>query len=336
MNLPKSIAITGLGTFLGGQLAERLSTIPDGPRLIALDRRIPTKLLGRVVLHPVDLTAPDAKAQVVEVLQEQRVDVVVHLAFRGFPRSDIEADYQLETLGSQRLVLACSDVGVRRLVVASTTMLYGAHPNNPNFIQEDQPLRGHAHAHCVQNRVAAEKMLAAWHSRYPGIDLTILRHCWVMGPTIDDAVIRHFERSTVPTPLGFDPLLQFVHENDLVDVFEKAILESHPGVFNVVGDGVMPLSVLLARAKKRQLPLPEPLLETVGQTPSQRTSGDRSEGFYDYLRYLFVADGARTWSTFGEPHYSTEEAWMAFVASRLEATADPASGDADFGDWAGE
>ncbi len=333
LSLPKCIAITGLGTFLGGALAERFSEIADGPRLIALDRRLPRRLLGRVDLHPIDLTAIDAEVQLAQVLEREAVDVVVHLAFRQFPRADLDADYRLEALGSQRIALACSDsaVGVRRLVVASTTMLYGPHADNPNFLAEEHPLRGHPHAHCVQNRVAVEEMLASWSAENPQVELTILRHCWVMGPSIDDAVVRHFERSVVPTPMGFDPLLQFIHENDLVDVFEAATLESHPGIFNVVGDGVVPVSVLLARAQKRRLSLPGPLLETVGQTPSQRDSGDRAEGFYDYLRYLWIADGERAWSRFGAPHYSTEEAWTAFVTSRQERLGEAQGPDIGFG-----
>jgi len=138
----------------------------------------------------------------------------------------------------------------------------------------------------------------------------------VMGPSYEDHVVRYFERSVVPTVLGYDPLLQFIHEEDLLRCFEKATLEAHTGVFNVVGRGVLPLSTLLALAGKRSLPLPGPLLHRLANYPSQSQTGDLPAGFFDYLRYLWVADGERGWHAFGAPLYSTKEAWISFVAAR--------------------
>jgi UDP-glucose 4-epimerase len=138
-----------------------------------------------------------------------------------------------------------------------------------------------------------------------------------MGPRFSDRVVRYFDRPIVPTMLGYDPLLQFIHEEDLLRVFEAAVLESHPGVFNVVGRGVLPLSTLIALAGKRTLPLPPPLLYRFVSVLSQSQTGDRPAGFWDYLRYLWIADGERGWTEFGAPIYSTREAWIAFVSSRL-------------------
>ena len=89
-----------------------------------------------------------------------------------------------------------------------------------------------------------------------------------------------------------------------------------PGVFNVVGRGVLPLSTLLALAGKKVLQLPSALLYRLAYYPSQGQTGDPPAAFYDYLRYLWIADGQRAWDTFGEPNYTTKEAWISFVSSR--------------------
>ena len=81
----------------------------------------------------------------------------MHLAFRRFPSRDIEYDHDLETLGSLHVMSACAAAKVRRLVIESTTMAYGARPDNPNFLDESHPLRGHPGAHNVQNRVEVEE-----------------------------------------------------------------------------------------------------------------------------------------------------------------------------------
>jgi len=310
----KSIAITGLRTFLGRRLAERLALLP-GLRLIGLDRLRPHGLASGVAFREIDLTRPDAGSALADVFHKEDVEVVVHLAFRREPSPDLEGDHELETIGSLHLLHACAGAGVPRLVVGSSTMVYGPHPDNPNFLTEEHPLRGHPHAHCVQNRVEMERMVADWTARHPGTSVTVLRPCWIVGPTYRDAVTRYLARRVVPTLLGYDPLLQLVHEDDCLDVFERAATEHHSGVFNVVAEGVVPLSTLLRRAGKRTLPVPPPVLYRLRAYPSQAQTGDRPEGFYDYLRYLWVADGQRGWEEFGRPLYSTREAWMSAISA---------------------
>jgi UDP-glucose 4-epimerase len=313
---PRCVAITGLNTFVGQRLAERIRATPDAPRVVGIDLRRPLRLEGQVSFRRVDLTHPTADGELASVLSDERVDVLVHAAFRSSPTADREYDHELETIGSLHVMHACSAAKVPRLVLASSTMLYGPRATNPNFLDEERPLRGHRHAHCIQNRVETEQLLAEWAPRHPDVDVCVLRHCWVMGPEYVDHVVRYFERPVVPVVLGYDPLLQFVHEEDLLRCFEKATLESHSGVFNVVGRGVLPLSTLLALAGKRSLPLPAPLLHRLADYPAQGQTGDRPSGFFDYLRYLWVADGERGWHAFGEPLYSTKEAWISFVSSR--------------------
>lgn len=312
---PHVVAITGLFTFLGRGLAERLAPRED-VMVVGVDRRKPYGLHPRVRFHALDLCEPTAGAALAELLREEEVEAAVHLAFRREPSPDVEADHELETIGSLHLLHACAAAGVRRLVVGSTTMVYGPRPDNPNFLEEHHPLSGHPEAHSVCNRVEVEGLVAEWSARHPEVCATVLRPCWIIGPTYEDAVVRFFARPVVPTVLGYDPMLQFVHEDDCLHVFERAALERHPGVFNVVGLGVAPLSTLLRNAGKRALALPAPLLRRLGAIPAQAQTGDRPEGFYDYLRYPWVAAGERAFRTFGEPVYTTREAWMSFVSSR--------------------
>jgi len=266
--------------------------------------------------HPVDLTDPAAGSRLAEVFEKEGVEAVVHAAFRRTPTPDLDYDHELETIGSLHLLNACAATRIRRLVLASTTMLYGPWPDNPNFLAERNALRGHPAAHCVNNRVEVEALLSDWSARHPETEVTVLRPCWIMGPRYSDAVVSYFEPTLVPTLLGYDPLLQFVHEEDCLRVFEQATLGSHPGVFNVTGRGVLPLSTLLRSAGKSALPFPSPLLYRLRAIPSQAQTGDPPQAFFDYLRYLWVAAGEKGWEAFGEPLYSTREAWASFVSSR--------------------
>ncbi len=311
-----TIAVTGLGTFIGRRIVDRLLARVPKLRVVGIDWRRPYRLDERVSFHRVNLTEPIAGSQVAEILERERVDALLHAAFRNAPTADLEADHELETIGSLHVLNACAAAKTRRLVWASTTMVYGPRADNPNFLSEDHPLRGHPDAHNVRNRAEAESLIVGWRVRHPDTEVTVLRPCWIMGPNHFDAVSNYFALPVVPKLMGFDPLMQFVHENDCLDAFERALLAPHPGIFNIVGTGVLPLSTILRVAGKRILPLPSSLLYRLAYYPSQGRTGDPPSGFYDYLRYLWVADGRRGWETFGEPVYSTKEAWMAFVSSR--------------------
>jgi UDP-glucose 4-epimerase len=316
VSAPGVIAITGLKTTVALRLAERLLERAPQLRVVGLDLRRPFRLDGRVRFHRVDLAEPTAGDRLAEVLRRERVDALVHCAFRREPTPDLEMDHEVETIGSLHLMNACAASKVKRLVVASSTMLYGARPDNPNFLSESHPLRGHPQAHCVINRVEMERLLADWLERHPDTQVTVLRACWTFGPTHWDHVVRTFALPVVPMVLGYDPLLQLVHEDDLVHAFERAVLAPHPGVYNVVGQGVLPLSTLLRLAGKRMLKLPAPLLYRMAYYPTQQQTGDPPAAFYDYLRYLWVADGRKGFEAFGEPVYTTKEAWISFVSAR--------------------
>lgn len=316
MRFPRSIAITGLRSFVGKRLVPRLRKAMPDAQIVGIDLQRPHGLDPAVRFHGIDLAAPTADGHLADVLHKEGVEALLHAAFRSRPRADLEADHELETIGSLHVLHAAAAAAVPRLVLASTTMLYGPRPDNPNFLTEEHPLRGHPDAHNVRNRIQAEELLADWRVRHPAVEVAVLRTCWIMGPTYEDAVTRHFARGVVPTLLGHDPLLQFVHEADCLRAFEIALLEGRPGVFNVVGRGVLPLTTLLRTAGKRPLPIPAPLLYRLRAYPSQVQTGDPPAGFYDYLRYLWVADGERGFAAFGEPEYTTLEAWMSFVSAR--------------------
>jgi UDP-glucose 4-epimerase len=312
---PGVVAVTGIAGWLGSRLLSRLSR-GDGVRVIGLDERRPMRLDERVRYHRIDLTEPTADGSLARILEKERVEVLVHTAFRDDPTSDLELDHELETIGSLHVMHACAAAKVKRLVVASSTMLYGPRPDNPNFLDERHPLRGHPDAHAVRDRVAMESLLADWVQRHPDVEVTVLRTCWIFGPEFWNRVVAYFALPVVAVPLGYDPLLQLVHEEDVLRAFEQATLRPHPGVFNVVGTGVLPVSTLLRLGGRRALRLPVPVLSRLAYFPSQTQTGDPPAAFYDYLRYLWVADGRKGWNAFGEPHYSTKEAWISFVSSR--------------------
>ncbi len=310
---PGCIAVTGIHTPLGRRLVARLAADPARRRILSLDRRRPLELPPSVEHHRVELARSAHDGRLAELLDREGVEAIVHLAFRTRPSRFAAADRELEVVGTRQLLASAADAGVRRLVVASTTMIYGAREDNPNFLAEDHPLRGHPDAPWVEHRVDVERQVAAWASGDPERSVCVLRGCWVADAGEGDPFVAFLRRATVPLVLGYDPLLQVLHENDWLHAFESAIANGVSGRFNVVGRGVAPISTLVRLAGRRVLPLPLSVLERSGRLVGLPAFVVRPRGFLDYLRFLWVADGEAGWNVFGEPVYSTREAWASLA-----------------------
>jgi UDP-glucose 4-epimerase len=315
--LPRNIAITGLGTFVGGRIAERLLEANDVARVVAIDLELPRRLDGRLPLHRVDLTEPTADSAVAEILTKERCEAMLHAAYFTDPHPDLEHAHEVEMIGSLHVMNATAAAGVSKLVVSSSAQVYGARPDNPNFLEETHPLRPPESAHQVRDRAEVEALLELFAERHPNQCVTSLRPCWVLGPTIESGVSRFFEASRVFVPLGYDPLMQILHEEDLLRAVGLALENDVPGPINLAGSGVLPLSTLLSLAGKSRWSLPAALLYRVTSLDWIRRTGDPPEAFYDYLRYLWTLDTRRAKEQLGfEPEHTTKEAWMSFVVSR--------------------
>lgn len=315
--LPARIAFTGLDTFEGVHLIERLLAAEDAPEIVGIDVRVPRRLEGRIHFHRVDLTEPTADSQVAEALEKEGCRALVHAAFFSRAQADRAYAHELEVIGSLHVMNAAAAAGVAKLVVAGTAEVYGAHPDNPNYLREDHALRPHPRASAVRDRVEMESLLSLFADRHPGMVVTTLRPCWVMGPNVDSQAVRHFDRGRVTTLLGFDPLLQVLHEDDYLAAFELALRRDVRGPVNLAGPGVLPLSMMLRLAGRSSRAIPHPILYRVGYLPSLWSAGDAPEAFYDYLRFLWVVDTERATRELGHrPEYTTKEAWMSFVLSR--------------------
>jgi UDP-glucose 4-epimerase len=312
-----AIALTGLGTFTGERIVERLLDSDAPPRIVGLDVRLPRRLEGRVRFHKVDLTEPTADSLVAEILEKERCDTLLHAAFFTDPHPDLEYAHELEVVGSLHAMNAAAAAGVRKLVLVSTAQVYGPHPDNPNFLTEEHALRPQRDAHALRDRAEVESLLRVFAARHRNLVVTSLRPCWILGPTIQSAVARHFESGRVVNLLGYDPLMQLLHEEDWLAAVELALERDAPGAFNLAGDGVLPLSTLLRLAGKKSLPLPHPLLHRLAHVDAIARTGDPPAAFYDHLRFLWVVDTRRARAELGfEPIYTTQETWLSFVVAR--------------------
>lgn len=307
------IAITGVHGFLGSHILKRLQEKKDY-QCIAIDIKKPSFLEPPAKFYKIDLTIPTIDATIAEILERENCDTFIHLAFLSSPTHNESYAHELEVIGTINVLHACAKVRIHKILVGSTTMVYGATPMNPNFLSEESPLRGNPRYRFIADKVAVEKELRQFRKKRPETIVTVLRPCTILGPTIKNFVTDYLGRPACMTLLGYDPLFQLVHEEDVLDAWNIVIEGDYSGEYNIVGRGVLPLSTLLKIAGKISVPIfhavAYPLVDALWLAQVLRTPSPQ----LDYIRYVWVADGRKAREELGfEARYTTKEALESFL-----------------------
>jgi UDP-glucose 4-epimerase len=313
MQPKKTILITGVTNQWGTRLAERLSANPE-LHVIGLDSEKP-----KLEIKDLDFIQADIRNPLLaELLELEAVDTLVHLAFRESD-SLSESAFEYNVMGAYKVYGACTQAHVRKIIQMSSTAVYGAVPTNSLYLTEDRPLKGSQETGWIRDYTEIESFCNGFRLQAPDILLTVLRFPSIVGPTCDTPLTRFLKNQMAPVLLGFDPLMQVIHEEDILSALQHAIDQDAPGVFNVAAEGVVPLLKLASLAGKFSIPVfhlfgywGKGLLNSAGVPTGQTFPIE-----IDYLRYPWVGDLTRMQEELCfSPRYTAEEALREFAGSQ--------------------
>lgn len=311
------VALTGAASFLGRNLVGVFEDDPTIARIVAVDIKAPETGGDKTRTYPIDLTTPTAEARVADALAAEGVDTLLHLAFLSSPTHATAWAHELESVGTMHVFNAARQVGLHKLILWSQTILYGAHPKNPNFLTERHPLRADPDEPFFADKIAAEHEAQAFAAKAKDTVVTVLRTAPIVGPTVHNYITRYLADRVIITLLGFDPLWQFVHEVDAIAAFKLAVDHDFPGVFNIAAEGVLPVSTVIKLAGRVALPIPHPVARAMVAASWTLQSAYAPPGFLHYLRYLCIADGERAAREMGfRPAYTTREALLDYIGAQ--------------------
>ena len=328
MDRSRVILVTGVAGFWGREVARALisrqvawteadssdgksaETSTGGMHIIGVDND-PLPEAGVETIEGLDFIQVDIQNPLfVELLKKEEVHTVCHLDFtHHYHRS--EKAFVENVLGTMKLVGACAEAGVRKLVFKSSTMVYGASWNNPAFLTEAHPIQGSKGYGYTRDMVEIESFCTGFCQQSPDMIITRLRFPSIIGPRSATPMNQYLGLKLIPVLFGFDPMMQVVHESDVIQALVHGVEHDIPGTFNVAAEGVLPLRGIIGRAGKLPLPIFHPLayvasdLISVSRLPISKTSPLE----WDYLRYRWVADITRMREEFKfSPQYSAQEA----------------------------
>jgi len=314
--MARVVAVTGAARTLGGRLAQALATHPEVTEVIGVDVIPPTEKLEGVRFIRTDIRSP----AIAKVLLDSGVDTVAHMGVIATRRQagGRVAMKEINVIGTMQLLAACQQTpSVTRLVVKSSASIYGCGPKDPAIFTEGMDPRHPPTSGWAKDCAEVEAYVRGFRRRRPEVCVTILRPANVIGPRIRTAMTEYFRMPVIPTLLGHDGRLQFLHEDDAIALASEASTRDLPGTFNLAGSGVLTLMQAVRRTRHQWLAVPSPMLTAVGKRLPGGDQADFSREQVRLLTYGRVLDTDRALQSFEyAPRYSTEAAFADFLAGQ--------------------
>lgn len=299
------VLITGGGGFLGSHVATALGARDDVELVVAADLRAGAPR-GDVVDALLDVT--DAAA-IAPLLREHRIDTVVHLAAIVNPGRDVAQEYRVDVTGTANVLAACVEAGVRRIVVSSSGAAYGYHADNPDWIDEERPLRGNDAFPYSRHKRLVEEMLAQYRTGHPELEQVIFRIGTILGPTVRNQITALWDGKRILRIAGSSSPFVFIWVDDVASAMVRAATDGPPGIYNVAGDGRMTVPAIAARLGKPQLVVPAWALSTALRVGRMLRLTEHGPEKVPFLRYRPVLANRRLKEEFGyTPRRTTHEA----------------------------
>ncbi len=309
----KVVLVTGVSRDLGRRFARALADDPAVESVIGVDVAPPTGDLGAVSFVQADLRNP----VIAKLLVREQVDTVVHMSVVATPggmgsRASMK---EANVIGTMQLLGACQRAPeVRRVVVKSTTTVYGASHRDPAMFTEEMGPKRMPRAGYSRDALEIEGYVRGFARRRPDVSVAMLRVANVIGPGVDSPIAQYFRLPVVPTVLGFDPRLQFVHDHDLMGALRHAVFSDASGTFNLAGDGILLLSQAIRRLGRAALPVPSFALSAVGSAMRGVGRAEFAPELVHFLTHGRGVDTTRLRTEFGyQPRFTTEEAFRDFA-----------------------
>jgi UDP-glucose 4-epimerase len=312
--------VTGLSTYWGGRVAQALEQRPDVEVVVGVDTHDP-----RTPLERTEFVRTDSSHSILaRIVRATQVDTIVHTHLVvDSTRTSSRTLHEINVIGTMNLLAAAGAPSspVRKVVLKSSGLVYGANKADPYFFREDMTRTGPANTPVERSLLEVEGFVRDFADDNPHVDVSLLRFANVLGVDIDTPFTAALRRPVVPEILGFDPRLQFVHEDDVVDALMYSINNDIPGVYNVGADGNLPWSEVCAILGKRRVALPPAFTNLAAEPARLLRLWDLPPEAMQLLRFGRTIDNTRYKQAGFRYSYTTATATEAFAqALRLAGT----------------
>ncbi|PKN62197.1 MAG: epimerase [Deltaproteobacteria bacterium HGW-Deltaproteobacteria-15] len=317
--MDKNVFITGAGGYIGSlTIAALAGNRRNAGRIIAADVRQPAddRRFAGVQYITADIRDPGLST----LFREHRADVVVHLAAVVNPgkKPDPVFLHSVEVEGTSNVLKACLSAGVKKFIYTSSGAAYGYYSDNPEWLKEDDPIRGNPEFPYSNHKRQVEEMLAEHRRVHPELKQLIFRCCTILGATTKNQITDLFDKRSVLGLAGCEIPFVLIWDMDVVGAILKGIVEEDSaGVYNVAGDGILTMKEMSRIMDKPYMALPPGLVKGALWLMKKVGATQYGPEQVNFLRYRPVLSNRRLKEEFGySPRKTTREVFIFFLECR--------------------
>jgi UDP-glucose 4-epimerase len=286
-----AVLVTGICGRLGKALAQKLHRDYE---VIGIDRR-PFPACPKDIKHyQIDIR----RRKVEEIFAKEKIRAVIHMAIMHDPRMDAEEHHSFNVMGTRSILSLCKKYGISKVVVLSSANVYGPRADNTQFITEDMPLMAAERFGDIRDLVMVDMYASTFFWKHPDMETVILRPVHIVGD-VHNAPSNYLRLKHPPVMLGYDPMVQLIHQDDCVRAMILALRPEAKGVYNVVGPDPIPLRTLLKAMGKKFVEVPEPLFRKALEVMFRMRLTSFPPPEIDHLMFVCMVDGQRFVKDFG-------------------------------------
>lgn len=246
----EEILITGVSGGLANLVAHKLAEKYKVVGVDARPRRHPDPFPGKFY------QVRYQHRKMAEVFRQHDFKILVHLGRVRNTVGRLKWRFDLNVLGTRNLMDLCVKHELRQTIVMSTYHVYGAHQHNHMYLSEESTLRASQIFPELADAVALDTIASHYLWRYRRLKILILRPANIIGPDIHNATCSLLRQKVSPHLMGYDPVLQFLHQDDITAAINLAVEKEHYGIYNVAGEGVVPYKRAIELAGGVPVPVP--------------------------------------------------------------------------------
>jgi UDP-glucose 4-epimerase len=298
----RKVVITGISGRLGRIVARRLHHELDF-QIVGMDRRPMNGRPKDIEHHQVDLRSKKAR----DIFRVGDVDALIHLGVMHDPRARPAELYSWNITGTTKLLEYCQAYRVPKVVLVSSANVYGPRPDNPQFLTEDAPLLAAQRFPQMRDLVEIDHLVSTFLWRAQNVETVILRPVHIIGP-VHNAPSNYLRIERPPVLLGFDPMVQLIHVEDVADAIALALAPARRGIYNLTGPGEVPLSAVLKELGRQPLAIPHPVAKPILSFAFRLGISSFPVAELDFIRYVCMVDGRRANAELGfRPRFGLRE-----------------------------
>ncbi len=300
----RSILVTGISGRFGRRLTRQLHR--DVP-VVGIDRRPFPDAPKDVTMYRVNLRSRRSE----EAFRQHDIETVIHLNIMHDQRQGAATMHSFNVMAARKVLDCCVRYGVQKLIVLSTANLYGSSARSQEYLNEEAPLMG-AQDVATSTLVELDMMCTSFMWKHPEVETVVLRPSHIVGK-LRNAPSNYLRLPRLPKLMGFDPLMQVIHEDDVVAAILATLLPGARGVFNVAGPPSVPLSTGLELLEKPIVEVPHLLFEPLASRMFKSGLWGFPPSEIRFLQYGSTIDDSRIRRELGFQHkYALDEALREF------------------------